>query len=89
MPGTLPAPECPIERDPPWPHQFRFYSFALYYNRNQAYQPSASITITSMFDYRRLLDTEAFDWKCHQFRPFRTALGGSTHPAPVSAAAIP
>jgi hypothetical protein len=35
--------------------------------------------------YRRLLDTEVFDWKCHQYRPFRTALIGSTHPAQVSA----
>ncbi len=35
--------------------------------------------------YRRLLDTEVFDWKCHQYRPFRTALTGDTHPAQVSA----
>ena len=38
--------------------------------------------------YRRLLDTEVFDWKCHQYRPFRTALSGTTHPARVSAAAL-
>lgn len=38
--------------------------------------------------YRRLLDTEVFDWKCHQYRPLRTALSGSTHPAQVSAAAL-
>jgi hypothetical protein len=38
--------------------------------------------------YRRLLDTEVIDWKCHQYRPFRTALKGSTHPAQVSAAAL-
>ncbi|MGO8734562.1 MAG: hypothetical protein ACLQVM_17440 [Terriglobia bacterium] len=30
--------------------------------------------------YRRLLDTEVFDWTCHQYRPFRTALMGSTDP---------
>jgi hypothetical protein len=30
--------------------------------------------------YRRLLDTEVFDWKCHQYRPFRAALiGGPDH----------
>jgi hypothetical protein len=23
--------------------------------------------------YRRLLDREVFDWKCHQYRPFRAA----------------
>jgi hypothetical protein len=38
--------------------------------------------------YRRLLDTEVFDWKYHQYRPFRTALGSTTHPARVSAAAL-
>jgi len=30
--------------------------------------------------YRRLLDTEVFDWTCHQYRPFRSALMGSTDP---------
>ena len=30
--------------------------------------------------YHRLLDTEVFDWECHQFRPLRTALGSNTHP---------
>jgi hypothetical protein len=30
--------------------------------------------------YRRLLDTEVFDWKCHQYRPFRTALMADTDP---------
>jgi hypothetical protein len=35
--------------------------------------------------YRRLLDTEVFDWQCHQYRPFRTALVDPTHPAQVSA----
>jgi hypothetical protein len=30
--------------------------------------------------YRRLLDTEVFDWKCHQYRPFRTALMAGTDP---------
>ena len=30
--------------------------------------------------YRRLLDTEVFDWTCHQYRPLRTALMGSTDP---------
>jgi hypothetical protein len=35
--------------------------------------------------YRHLLDTEVFDWRCHQYRPFRTALIGSTHPSQVSA----
>ncbi len=39
--------------------------------------------------YRRLLDTEVFDWKCHQYRPFRTALISSTCPAHVSAPAFP
>jgi hypothetical protein len=35
--------------------------------------------------YRRLLDTEVFDWKYHQYRPFRTALMGSTDPNQASA----
>jgi len=39
--------------------------------------------------YLHLLDTEVFDWKCHQYRPFRTALTGSTHPSQVSAAVLP
>jgi hypothetical protein len=30
--------------------------------------------------YRRLLDTDVFDWKCHQYRPFRAALIGSADP---------
>jgi hypothetical protein len=30
--------------------------------------------------YRRLLDTEVFDWKCHQYRPLRSALTGGTDP---------
>jgi hypothetical protein len=30
--------------------------------------------------YRHLLDTEVFDWTCHQYRPFRTALIGSADP---------
>ncbi len=38
--------------------------------------------------YRRLLDTEVFDWKCQQYRSFRTALSGSTHPTQVSGAAL-
>ncbi len=38
--------------------------------------------------YRRLLDAEVFDWKCHQYRPFRTALNSSTLPVQVSAAAL-
>lgn len=38
--------------------------------------------------YRRLLDTEVFDWQCHQYRPFRTALLGPTHPVQVSATAL-
>ena len=38
--------------------------------------------------YRRLLDTEVFDWKCHQYRPFRTALMGSTDPTQVSAGVL-
>ncbi len=28
-----------------------------------------------MFGYRRILDTDAFDWKCHQYRPFRCWIG--------------
>jgi len=35
-----------------------------------------------------LLDTDVFDWTGHQYRPFRTALTGDTHPAQVSAAAL-
>jgi hypothetical protein len=38
--------------------------------------------------YRRLLDTHVFDWKCHQYRPFRTALIGGTDSAQVSAAML-
>jgi len=38
--------------------------------------------------YRRLLDTEVFDWKCHQYRPFRTALMGSTDPTQGSAGVL-
>jgi hypothetical protein len=38
--------------------------------------------------YRRLLDTEVFDWTCHQYRPFRIALIGSTGPVQVSAAVL-
>jgi hypothetical protein len=38
--------------------------------------------------YSHLLDTEVFDWKCHQYRPFRTALIGSADPAQFSAAAL-
>jgi hypothetical protein len=33
--------------------------------------------------YPRLLDTEVFDWKCHQYRPLRAALSGSTYPIQV------
>jgi hypothetical protein len=29
--------------------------------------------------YRRLLETEVFDWECHQYRPLRNALGSNTH----------
>jgi len=39
--------------------------------------------------YRHLLDTDVFDWTGHQYRPFRTALIGSTYPAQVSAAVLP
>lgn len=38
--------------------------------------------------YRRLLDTEVFDWQCHQYRPFRTALLHPAHPTPVSATSL-
>jgi hypothetical protein len=38
--------------------------------------------------YRRLLDTDVFDWKCHQYRPFRTAFTDSTDPAQFSAAVL-
>jgi hypothetical protein len=38
--------------------------------------------------YRHLLDTDVFDWTGHQYRPFRTALIGSTDPARVSASAL-
>ena len=34
--------------------------------------------------YRRLLDTEVFDWTCHQYRPFRSALIGGADPAQTS-----
>jgi hypothetical protein len=34
--------------------------------------------------YRRLLDTEVFDWTCHQYRPFRSALIGGADPAQAS-----
>ena len=38
--------------------------------------------------YHHLLDTEVFDWKCHQYRPFRAALSASTQPIQVSAAPL-
>jgi hypothetical protein len=34
--------------------------------------------------YRRLLDTEVFNWTCHKYRPFRAALMGGADPAQVS-----
>jgi len=34
--------------------------------------------------YGRLLDTQVFDWKCHQYRPFRNALMGGTDPTHIS-----
>ena len=39
--------------------------------------------------YRRLLDTHVFDWKCHQYRPFRAALIGGTDPACASRSVLP
>jgi len=39
--------------------------------------------------YGRLLDTQVFDWKCHQYRPFRAALMGGTHPDQVSLGVLP
>ncbi len=39
--------------------------------------------------YRRLLDIEVFDWICHQYRPFRAALIGSTCLAHGPASAFP
>ncbi len=39
--------------------------------------------------YRRLLDTGVFDWKCHQYRPFRAALIGITDPTQVSPGVLP
>jgi hypothetical protein len=38
--------------------------------------------------YRRLLDTQVFDWTWHQYRPFQIALIGSTDPAQPSAGAF-
>jgi len=38
--------------------------------------------------YRRLLDTQVFDWNCHQYRPFRTALMGGADPTQVSAGVL-
>ncbi len=38
--------------------------------------------------YQRLLDTEVFDWKCHQYRPLRAALSGSTYPIQVPSQAF-
>jgi len=39
--------------------------------------------------YDRLLDTQVFDWKCHQYRPFRNALMGGTDPTQVSPGVLP
>jgi len=39
--------------------------------------------------YRRLLDTHVFDWKCHQYRPFRTALIGGTDSTRASRSVLP
>jgi hypothetical protein len=39
--------------------------------------------------YRRLLDTHVFDWKCHQYRPFRAALIGGTDPTRASRSVLP
>jgi len=36
-----------------------------------------------------LLDTEVFDWKCHQYRPFRAALIGSADPNQPSTRVLP
>jgi len=38
--------------------------------------------------YRRLLDTEVFNWQWQEYRPFRIALLGSARPAQVSAMAL-
>ena len=38
--------------------------------------------------HQRLLDTEVFDWKCHQYRPLRAALSGSTYPIQVPSQAF-
>ena len=38
--------------------------------------------------YRRLLDTEVFDWKCHQNRLLRTVLNSSTYPVQIPTAAL-
>jgi len=37
--------------------------------------------------YRRLLDTEVFNWQWHEYRPFRTTLLDPRDPAQVSATA--
>jgi hypothetical protein len=39
--------------------------------------------------YGRLLDTQVFDWKCHQYRPFRVAVMGGTDPTQVSPGVLP
>jgi len=39
--------------------------------------------------YRCLLDTEVFDWKCHQYRPFRAALIGGTDSTRASRSVLP
>jgi len=39
--------------------------------------------------YRRLLGTHVFDWKCHQYRPFRAALMDGADPAQVSRGVLP
>ena len=38
--------------------------------------------------YRRLLDTEVFNWQWQEYRPFRTTLLNPTDPAQVSATAL-
>jgi hypothetical protein len=39
--------------------------------------------------YRHLLDTDVFDWKRHQYRPFRVTLIGGTDPSQVPRGALP
>jgi hypothetical protein len=39
--------------------------------------------------YRRLLDTEVFDWTCHKYRPFRAALMGGADPTQVFPGILP